>query len=598
MPVVPHSQSGREAPGSGGPPTAFDYASLARDRFGQRTSRRGGIGIQGRVILAFMGLLVAALGTSAYVFVREASQQTADLVGENARQLAASLALSSGSALEAREADSLKRFGDDLIKSRNILFVSFIGPQGESVALSSRDLDHAAHLPITLPDPQSLMLSRPTESPVFGTHLQVAAPVFTLAHPTTKPAQTSGRALLATSGPPVQPSPRLIGYVQVGVSYQREQAQLQRIAWWVACIGAGIVLFLLPLAYTLIHRIFLPIRKLVDATRRITAGDLDTQVAVDRKDLIGDLARSFNEMVQWVRKQQFDLATMNAALGKANRDLETRIEQRTSQLETANKRLSGEIAEKEDFLRAVSHDLNAPLRNIDGMVTMLLMKKREQLDEDTVARLERVKKNVEVETDLIAELLELSRIKTRRQKMEAVDLEKMLWELRGLFENDLKTRSIDLIIDTSLPMLNCERARIRQVFQNLIDNAIKYMGDGPRREIHVGAIGRLTEAEFYIRDTGIGIHPEDVDKVFYVFRRGKNTAATNVAGKGVGLASVKSIVETYSGRIWVESQLGEGTTFRFTVNGQYVPSTGGVLPTNQPDDDEDEQTPPPAAKAA
>jgi signal transduction histidine kinase len=285
-------------------------------------------------------------------------------------------------------------------------------------------------------------------------------------------------------------------------------------------------------------------------------------------------------MVQWVKKQRQDLAAANGKLFEANRDLELKIEHRTSQLETANARLGSEIAEKEDFLRAISHDLNAPLRNIAGMATMLLNKHKDGFEEDVVHRLERIKKNVDVETDLIAELLELSRIKTRRQKMELVNLEALIWEMRGLFENDLKSRGIELIIDTSLPALNAERARIRQVFQNLIDNAIKYMGDGEKREIHVGCTVRLTEAEFYVRDTGMGIEPEDVEKVFFVFRRGKNSAAKNIPGKGVGLASVKSIVETYNGTIWVESKLGEGTTFRFTINGKNMPLNSGSGQSN------------------
>ena len=90
------------------------------------------------------------------------------------------------------------------------------------------------------------------------------------------------------------------------------------------------------------------------------------------------------------------------------------------------------------------------------------------------------------------------------------------------------------------------------------------------KEIHVGCVVRDDEAEFYVRDTGIGIDPEDLDKVFYVFRRGRSPAVQAVSGKGVGLASVKSIVETYSGTIWVESQLARGSTFRFTVNGKFL----------------------------
>jgi len=110
------------------------------------------------------------------------------------------------------------------------------------------------------------------------------------------------------------------------------------------------------------------------------------------------------------------------------------------------------------------------------------------------------------------------------------------------------------------------------MFQNLIDNAIKYTGEGSAREIHVGCQVRATEAEFYVRDTGLGIDPEDVGKVFCIFRRGRNSASRNVPGKGVGLSCVKSIVETYGGSVRVESELGRGSTFRFTIDGQFIPS--------------------------
>ena len=74
-----------------------------------------------------------------------------------------------------------------------------------------------------------------------------------------------------------------------------------------------------------------------------------------------------------------------------------------------------------------------------------------------------------------------------------------------------------------------------------------------------------------MRDTGIGIETEDIDKIFFIFRRGRNTQTQNIAGKGVGLASVKSIIETYNGKIWVESKLGEGSVFRFTINARFLP---------------------------
>jgi signal transduction histidine kinase len=521
----------------------------------QRFSRR--FGLQGKLVLCFMLLLSVALGASSYLFLNQSSKQLGDLIGEQARQISSALALASKPAMTTQNRGELTRIGQDLLKSRNVLFVAFTDTENKIVAIASRDPDFTLSGDGAFAgDTQSLMQVRPMCSATLGEYVEVVAPIVQVSINDVPGSKASGS--------------KLLGYVTVGVSQTREQAALWRINMMVAGIGCAIAVISLPMAYVLVHRIFFPIRQLVDATNKIAAGELETTVAIDRPDVIGTLARSFNEMVNKVRRQQEDLEAANEKLAEANHELEDKVQQRTAQLETANKRLSSEIAEKEDFLRAVSHDLNAPLRNIAGMATMLLMKNRERFDEDIIHRLERIQSNVQVETDLIAELLELSRIKTRRQKMEPVDVGAMVNELAGMFENDLRTRNIALVVDQALPVLECERARIRQVFQNLIDNAIKYMGDGANRRIHVGCKIGKAEAEFYVSDTGIGIDPEDLDKVFFVFRRGKN-CGSNTSGKGVGLASVKSIIETYNGRIWVESELGVGTTFRFTINGKYVP---------------------------
>jgi signal transduction histidine kinase len=502
-------------------------------------------------MLAFVLLIGLSLGSYCWVSLRTSRVHLVNSLAAEARQTSASLAITSADAIKTGQYRSLHTVSRELVRSsHNIVFVSFSQTDGVPIVTEAQGGKFKAPTIDT------------TNLAILGTPIVEHSPRF--------------KQYIACTSPILGPgSDGLIGYVRVGVSMEQYNEQTAAVTRTAAQVGAGLMLFAIPAAWLLVKRIFLPIRVLVSAAKRIAGGDLDSFVETQRPDVIGDLARAFNEMVQTVKGQQEELRKANQKLGEANRDLEGKVDQRTLQLETANKRLSVEIAEKEDFLRAVSHDLNAPLRNISGMVTMLLMKKKAQLDEDTLHRLDRIKKNVEIETDLINELLELSRIKTRRQAMENVDIEAMVWELRGMFENDLKTREIHLIVDTQLPQLYCERARVRQIFQNLIDNAIKYMGEGQRKEIHVGCQIRLSEAEFYVRDTGLGIDADDVSKVFFVFRRGKNTAAQNVAGKGVGLASVKSIIETYSGKIWVESELGKGSTFRFTINGQYVPATGG-----------------------
>jgi len=536
------------------------------------------LGLQGKLIFAFSLLLMVALATASFLFVKKSRDALLDILGEQARQISQTLALAAETPYKLNDVLELRRLGRDQLRSRNIVLVAFYNPAGKLLSIACRDPDYGLRYwrgtPEFQTNTQRLMQVQHRNLPSLGNFLQITAPIF----------EVFGRAETrsldqspANADVIPEHATRLLGYVTVGVSQNNEQAMLQRVS--LLGVGSGCLIFLccLPLASGLVHRIFLPIRQLVHATNRIAGGDYDAHVATHRPDEIGMLARSFNQMVRRIREHQRQLQVANTSLAEANRDLEEKVHRRTGQLEASNRRLSAEMAEKEDFLRAVSHDLNAPLRNIGGMATLLLMKHRQSFDNEIVHRLERIQKNVEVETDLITELLELSRIKTRRQKMETVDLGAVARDIAGVLEDDLKAKEISLVIDNPLPAAHCEKARMRQVFQNLIDNAIKYMGQGELREIHIGCRPVNDELEFYVRDTGIGIEKEDLPRIFYVFRRGKNSTAMNVAGKGVGLASVKSIIETHNGRIWVESDVGKGSTFRFTIPAK-LPGPGDDQP--------------------
>jgi signal transduction histidine kinase len=562
-------------------------------------------GLQGKLVLGFMLLLTVSTGSALWLFMTESRAVLDRVMDEQSRAVSQTLAMASETPLSRHDLPELNRIGRDLLRNRDLVAIAFYGPEGQLLSVATQGADLEAARAELMPNPKDqmgeLMVAHRRQSPRMGSYIQVTTPVTAARYYT-----PSGRAV----------GSKLVGYVSLCFSPSDGEEHLAKVGHLLVLIGGVAALFSLPLVYALVHRVFHPIRQLVAATDRIAAGELDAQVAVDRPDVIGTLARSFNEMVQRVRRQQEELASANDALGEANarlaeaniqladanrqlaganQELEKKVAQRTAQLEAANKRLRSEIAEKEDFLRAVSHDLNAPLRNIAGMAAMLLLKHRGSFEDDIINRLERIQKNVQVETDLISELLELSRIKTRRLKLEPVDLGVLLGEVGEMFEHDLRRSGVTLVVDTPMPRLHCERARLRQVFQNLIDNAIKYMGDGAPapapaggsagsgarvKEIHVGCTVRGDEAEFYVSDTGVGIDPDDRDKVFYVFRRGKNAATQSVSGKGVGLASVKSIVETYNGSIWVQSEVGKGSTFRFTINGQYVlpPSPGEGSP--------------------
>ena len=539
-------------------PEQPEEAAALRSRFAllpwyRRISAR--LSLQGKLVLCFMFLLLIALGGSYSLFLRETRATMWRATAERTVSLAQTLAMAGAGPLETGDEKEITRICKAFIKNDGIVGVGFASPSGRLIAYSCSNPEaRPQEMGLGLQfGPQDLLQAKRVQNKELGTVATVTAPV--LRFQSIDPTVAGDKTLT-----------RLVGYVTISLSNLDKEQALRRIYNNLALVGCVVLLLTFPTVYFIVRRIFTPIRQLVGATLRIAQGDLDAAVAIDRPDLIGVLARSFNQMVQHVKYQR-------QALADANRELENRIGQRTAQLEIANKRLSSEIAEKEDFLRAVSHDLNAPLRNISGMATMLMMKSREKFDAEVIHRLERIQKNVEAETDLIAELLELSRIKTRRQKMEPVDVNHLIRDIEAVLENDIKSHGIDLIIENELPVMTCEKARLRQVFQNLIDNAIKYMGDGPIRQIQIGCTVGHNETEFYVRDTGIGIDPEDISKVFFVFRRGKNTANLNTPGKGVGLASCKSIVETYNGSIWVESELGKGTTFWFTINGKFVPTS-------------------------
>ena len=141
-----------------------------------------------------------------------------------------------------------------------------------------------------------------------------------------------------------------------------------------------------------------------------------------------------------------------------------------------------------------------------------------------------------------------------------VDMGELLASLARTFEFELKQHNTVVDIQSTMPVLYVEKSRMRQVFQNLIDNALKYMDREEGGRIEAGY--ELVDGfhRFWIADNGPGIAPEQQKKIFYVFRRAENTVG-KVKGKGVGLALVKSVVANYQGRAWIDSRLGHGSRF-------------------------------------
>jgi PAS domain S-box-containing protein len=230
-------------------------------------------------------------------------------------------------------------------------------------------------------------------------------------------------------------------------------------------------------------------------------------------------------------------------------------EELITKLETQN-------AELERFAYTVSHDLKSPLVTIKGFLGLL----EQDLADGDAGRLQDDLARISTAADrmhrLLDELLDLSRIGRVVSPAEDVPLRPLIDEVLELMAGQIGRRSVCIDVEPDLPVLHGDRVRLREVLQNLIENAVKNMGDQPSPRIEIGARQTADETTCYVRDNGIGIDPRYHQQIFGLFDK----LDPSTEGTGVGLAVVKRAIEVHSGRIWVESQgANRGSTFYFCL---------------------------------
>ena len=251
------------------------------------------------------------------------------------------------------------------------------------------------------------------------------------------------------------------------------------------------------------------------------------------------------------------------SLGGVARDI-TERKQAEAERENLIKELEAKNAELERFTYTVSHDLKAPLITIRGFIGFLEKDVMAGNFEHIRSDMERISSATDKMQLLLNELLELSRIGRLMNPSQAVLFETIAREAIELVGGQINVRGVKVEIAADLPTVYGDRARLVEVVQNLIDNAVKFMGDQPEPQITIGQGGtdRDGKSILFVRDNGMGIDPAYHDRVFGLF----NKLDAHSEGTGVGLALVKRILEVHGGRIWIESEgAGKGTTFYFTL---------------------------------
>ncbi|MFP8954734.1 sensor histidine kinase [Natrialbaceae archaeon A-arb3/5] len=246
-----------------------------------------------------------------------------------------------------------------------------------------------------------------------------------------------------------------------------------------------------------------------------------------------------------------------------NRELQqtkAQLQKTVSQLEESNERL-------EQFAYAASHDLQEPLRMVSSYLQLIERRADDELDEECQEFLSFAVDGSERMRRMIEALLEYSRVETQGESFESVDLDAVFADVCSDLQVKIDDHDAEITAE-SLPRVDGDERQLRQVFQNLVENAIEYNGDEPPR-VRVSATRNGTGARngttwtVAVQDEGIGIDPDDQDRIFDVFHR--LHSHEEHAGTGIGLALCERIVERHGGEIWVESEPGEGATFSVTL---------------------------------
>ncbi len=258
-----------------------------------------------------------------------------------------------------------------------------------------------------------------------------------------------------------------------------------------------------------------------------------------------------------LQKKMSDLETSNQSLQTLNEELEQRITKRTTQLAMTNKEL-------ESFSYSVSHDLRAPLRIIDGFIQILMEDYAEKLDNQGKDYLDRVQRAARHMDRLIEDLLKLSRVTQSEFQSKKVSLSDLVKNIAGICRQNSPQQTVDLLIQEGV-WVHGDANLLRIALTNLLENAWKFTGRVVHPRIEFGVIIKDGSSIYYIRDNGAGFDMTHADKLFGAFQRFHSSE--EFPGTGIGLATVKRIIDRHGGQVWAESEMQKGTTFYFTLSG-------------------------------
>lgn len=357
-----------------------------------------------------------------------------------------------------------------------------------------------------------------------------------------------------------------IGYVVVGIN----QAQIGAVAHdslkWiiVICILSGVALVFWVIFQT--NWLLAPLRALQENLSTAYDGEHVHAMTMEPSGEMGDIVKSFNAMIH-------DIQTSHQRLDDYDQKMELKVLERTGEMELKTMKLQEAFEKakesdrlKSEFLANMSHELRTPLNAIIGFSDVLLAGIDGEINDSQRNDIQLINISGNHLLTLINSILDIAKIESGKMEMhyEEIDLSALIENTYSISRALVKDKSLALETDVSptLPKLIADETKLKQILLNLLSNAIKFTEQG-------SVLTKITVDDnqflFEVRDTGIGIREEDMDKVFEKFRQIDGSLTREKGGTGLGMALVKELVQIHGGKIWIKSEVGKGTSFFFTL---------------------------------